>query len=132
MTATPHSAKASPAPAARLLKAAATARIDAEWGNLTWFANAELGNSEHMTVGRCVLKPGQGNPKHSHPNCSEVLVVAKGRITHTIEGDREVEMGEGDVISIPPNMAHRARNIGEGEAVLMISFSSAYRQVQGE
>ncbi|HYE04113.1 MAG TPA: cupin domain-containing protein [Planctomycetota bacterium] len=109
-----------------------TQTIDAEWGQLRWFANHELGNSSDVTVGRCVLKPGRENPRHLHPNCAEVLVVMKGRIRHTLDAGRDVEMGVGDTISIPANMAHRALNIGDGDAELMIVFSSARREVQGE
>ncbi|MBA3686612.1 MAG: cupin domain-containing protein [Planctomycetes bacterium] len=105
---------------------------EAEWGDLRWFANAELGNSRDLTVGRCRLKPGMSNPRHLHPNCDEVLVVLKGRIAHTLSGSSEVELGEGDTISIPRNLAHQARNIGDTDAELMIVFSSAHRQVQGE
>ncbi len=125
-------AKPQPQTKMTILPAKAATRIEAEWGNLTWFANAELGNSTELTVGRCVLKPGMSNPRHLHPNCSEVLVVIKGRISHTIEGDREVEMNVGDTISIPPKLGHQARNIGDTDAELMIVFSSAYRQVEGE
>jgi quercetin dioxygenase-like cupin family protein len=115
-----------------VLRADKAERVYKEWGDLTWFASAELGNSEEITVGRCMLKPGQANPKHSHPNCSEVLVVIQGRIRHTSVGGEDVEMGPGDTISIPPRFPHRAENIGDGEAVLMISFTSAHRQVEGE
>lgn len=103
-----------------------------EWGELTWFANRPLGNSTELTVGRCILKPGQGNPRHYHPNCSEILVVIKGRISHTSGKDRETEMGEGDAVTIPANVWHCARNIGSEEAVLFITFSSADRQTIGE
>jgi quercetin dioxygenase-like cupin family protein len=103
-----------------------------EWGELTWFANAELGNSEDLTVGRCILHPGQSNPRHHHPNCSEVLVVFQGRIRHTIEGEREAEMKEGDTVTVAPNVWHRATNIGDGDAILFIAFSSAHRQTVGE
>jgi len=107
--------------------------IDTEWGQLTWWASAELGNSPDMTVGRCILKPGMANPLHSHPNCSEVLVVMQGRITHTVDAvGNDVEMGPGDTISASPNVLHRARNIGDEEAILFIAFSSADRQTQGE
>ncbi len=102
-----------------------------DWGGLTWYAGRELGNSEEITVGRCVLKPGKSNPKHSHPNCAEVLVVLKGRIRHTAEGG-EVEMGEGDCVSIQPDFAHQATNLGDSDAVLFIAFSSADREVVGE
>ena len=102
------------------------------WGGLTWFANRELGNSTEMTIGRCVLKPGQGNPRHYHPNCSEILVVVQGRIRHTCAEGKEAELGEGDTVTIPPNVWHCATNIGQTEAVLFIAFSSADRQTIGE
>jgi quercetin dioxygenase-like cupin family protein len=103
-----------------------------DWGQLTWYASAALGNSAEMTVGRCVLKPGQGNPRHYHPNCSEILVVVQGRIRHTAAENREVELGEGDTVTIPPNVWHCATNIGGTEAVLFIAFSSAERKTVGE
>lgn len=103
-----------------------------EWGELTWYAGHSLANSEDLTVGQCILNPGQANPLHSHPNCSEVLVVACGRIMHTYQNGDDVEMSAGDTITIPAGVKHRARNIGEDKAVLFISFSSADRQTQGE
>ncbi len=106
--------------------------IQAEWGELTWFASAALGNSQDMTVGQCVIKPGMSNPMHHHPNCSEVLHVLKGKIAHRFTEGAEAESSEGDTITIPANLPHCARNIGETDAVLLIAFSSAQRQVTGE
>lgn len=107
--------------------------VSADWGQLTWYAGRKKGNQEDMTVGLCVLRPGYSNPKHSHPNCSEVLVVQKGRIRHTIDSaGNEIEMGEGDTISIPPHILHNATNIGDEDAVLFISFSSADREAENE
>ena len=102
------------------------------WGQLTWFASGKQGNSKTMTVGRCVIHPGQANPLHSHPNCEEVLHVLAGRISHTLDGSHEVEMGPGDTICVPPHMVHHARNIGSQNAVLAICFSSPDRQTKGE
>jgi quercetin dioxygenase-like cupin family protein len=102
-----------------------------DWGTLIWYASGKQGNSRHMTLGICVIRPGKNNPRHSHPNCVEILRVARGRIRHTVEGG-EVEMNEGDVITIPTGFPHQARNIGAEDAVLEIAFSSADRQVQGE
>jgi quercetin dioxygenase-like cupin family protein len=102
------------------------------WGNLTWFANRALGNSDEMTIGRCILKPGHTNGRHYHPNCSETLVVIQGQIRHTVTGDQETELGEGDTVVIPPNVRHGATNIGSTDAVLFIAFSSADRQTIGE
>ena len=84
-----------------------------------------------MTVGEAVIKPGQQNPRHYHPNCDEVLHVVRGRILHTM-GSRQAEMSTGDTVSIPTGVHHNARNIGTEDAVLAISFSSAHREVIGE
>jgi quercetin dioxygenase-like cupin family protein len=128
MTATP-----SAAPSRATLSHAARAQVaGADWGELTWFANAELGNSDALTVGRCVLRPGHENPRHQHPNCDEVLVVLAGRIRHTLACGEDAEMGPGDTISIPAGMVHRALNIGGDDAVLLIAFTSARREVVGE
>jgi quercetin dioxygenase-like cupin family protein len=106
--------------------------ISEDWGELTWFASKALGNSTELTVGRCVIRPGRANPVHSHPNCSEVLVVLQGRITHTLTAGRDVELQEGDTITIPRGIAHQAHNTGEKDAVLLIAFSSADRKTEGE
>ena len=117
---------------ATILKADECEVLTTEWGTLTWFASAKLQNSREMTVGRCIIKPGCENPLHSHPNCSEILVVAHGTIMHTIEDGEEVEMKPGDTITLPPNLLHKARNASDEEAVLFIAFSSADRQTVGE
>lgn len=103
-----------------------------DWGELTWFADGEMGNSEEVTVGRCVIKPGRKNPTHTHPNCSEVLTVMAGRIEHAVEGGRTVRMGVGDTITIAPGFFHYAENVGHEDAELFIVFTSAHREVQGE
>ena len=106
--------------------------VSETWGGLTWYANAAQGNSERITVGKCVIKPGMENPLHSHPNCDEVLVVQQGTIMHTIEDGREIKLGPGDVITLPPGLPHKARNISEADAILSITYSSAERETKGE
>jgi len=101
------------------------------WGELTWFASAELGNSVDLTLGQCVIKPGQSNPLHSHPNCSETLYVLHGRLAHTV-GDEEVVLEQGDTITVQPDVVHSARNLSDRPCVLVIAFSSADRQTKGE
>lgn len=102
-----------------------------EWGKLEWMVSGAIGNSDTMTVGRCTILPGRQNPPHVHPNCDEVLHVLHGTIEHRL-GDQLMPMGPGDTISIPTGTVHNARNTGTEPAVLMISFSSAERQVVGE
>ena len=101
------------------------------WGCLTWYASKALNNSEGLTLGKCVIKVGEANPRHVHPNCEEILQVLKGRISHTYENaERVMEVGE--TISIPAGIPHNAKNIGDVEAELLIVFSSAERETIGE
>ncbi|HUU59086.1 MAG TPA: cupin domain-containing protein [Phycisphaerae bacterium] len=117
---------------ARILRASQCEKAEADWGSLTWYAGAKLGNCEEMTIGQCVIRPGQENPLHRHPNCSEVLVVLQGTVLHTIEEGKQVELGPGDTITLPPNLPHKARNVSDADAVLLIAFSSADRETKGE
>ena len=117
-------------PAAAVVRPADDRVMANPWGELRWYTSAELGNSHTMTTGVAHLKPGQSNPRHFHPNCDEVLHVISGRIRHTMN-EASVEMGPGDTISIPQGVLHNATNIGEEDAVLAISFSSAYREAIG-
>lgn len=96
------------------------------WGQLRWFANGQIGNSQTMTVGQCVLKPGCANFRHSHPNCEEILQVTSGRIIHSL-ADETFPMGPGDTIVIPPHVIHNAQNVGDGDAVMTIVFSTPNR-----
>ena len=104
--------------------------VQMPWGHLRWFTSAEMGNTRTMTTGVAVIKPGQSNPRHYHPNCDEILHVISGKIRHTMN-EVTVEMNTGDTVSIPQGVLHNATNIGGDDAVLAISFSSAYREAVG-
>jgi quercetin dioxygenase-like cupin family protein len=84
-----------------------------------------------MTVGQATISPGKFNPPHWHPNCDEILHVVSGHIMHRV-GDKEYEMHAGDTVVIPQGTIHNARNIGNKDAVLMVSFNSADRVAIGE
>lgn len=98
------------------------------WGELRWFCNSQIGNSEDLTVGQCVLKPGCTNSRHSHPNCSEVLVVLQGEIEHTFKDGQVLKMTVGDTITLPADFPHQAKNIGATDAVLLIAYTTGSRK----
>ncbi len=98
-----------------------------DWGELIWYANGQMGNSATMTFGRCVLKAGHANFRHSHPNCEEILYVVSGRIVHSL-ADETFPMGPGDTVVIPPNVVHNASNEGDQAAIMTIVFSTPDRQ----
>ncbi|MBC8012235.1 MAG: cupin domain-containing protein, partial [Burkholderiales bacterium] len=95
-----------------------------------WYTSAEMKNTRSLTTGVAILKPGKANPLHSHPNCDEVLRVVSGKIRHTMN-EVSVEMNAGDTVSIPQGVLHNATNIGDEDAVLAISFSTAFREAVG-
>ena len=112
----------------RIARAQDNVGEDYPWGRLDWFVSGARGNSDKLTVGRCQIDPGHANAPHYHPNCDEVLHVLHGKIRHRL-GDEYVEMTDGDTISIPTGAVHNAENIGTDRAVLLITFSTADRQV---
>jgi quercetin dioxygenase-like cupin family protein len=116
-------------PPSPVSSAAALEVIDCPWGTLTWHVSAALGNSSAMTFGIATILPGQINPRHRHPNCEEILHVIRGRIEHWL-GETSYLLDAGDTISIPANVWHQARALGDEEAVMAISFSSAERDTE--
>jgi len=102
-----------------------------EWGTLTWYASDEIGGSSEMTIGKCIILPGQHNPRHSHPNCEEIMHVTEGRIIHTIN-DGEIELNKGETIVVPRDTVHHAINIGDHDAELLIVFSTNKREMVKE
>ncbi len=56
--------------------------------------------------------------------------MVSGKIIHTMN-EVSIEMNAGDTVSIPQGVLHNATNIGAEDAVLGISFSSAYRAAVG-
>jgi quercetin dioxygenase-like cupin family protein len=76
------------------------------WGELTWYIAADMKNSSTMTVGQCIIHPGQENPRHYHPNCDEVLHVISGTIVQSMEDGRTETMHTGDTVSIPAGIHH--------------------------
>lgn len=100
-------------------------RIVEDWGSLTWLSGGELTGSD-ITVGRVIIKAGRSNPRHLHANCTEVLTMLAGVLEHTI-GDDTVVTKTGDTIIVPPGVAHVARNIGDGDADMIVAYPSGLR-----
>lgn len=97
------------------------------WGRIVFFASDTVGPAGEQSLGRCEINPGAALPKHYHPNCSEVVHVVRGTITHTVEGSRVETLTAGDTVIVPRNFAHQAINVGDEPAVLLISFSAPHR-----
>lgn len=102
-------------------------RVDFHWGSMWWFGSRDLGNTTGVTMGLMTMKPGATNDRHFHPNCEEVLYVQQGLLEHRI-AESVVRQQPGEFLTIPVNTPHSTTNIGEGEAELIIAFSSGARE----
>ena len=102
-------------------------RVPTPWGELNWKITGEGMPGAEMTFGTCLIKPGERNPLHSHPNCEEFLYVVSGACEHRL-GDEAMILSAGDVIRMPRNVRHWARCIGDEPLFAIIVFSTGHRQ----
>jgi quercetin dioxygenase-like cupin family protein len=116
-------------PAHQVIDHAATVanRNDTNWGSLSWFASRELADTAGITAGRVVIKVGECNPRHAHPNCEEVLHLLAGELDHTVGGET-VRLRAGDTLVVKPNVYHNARSVGTCDADMIVIFSSGDRE----
>lgn len=61
---------------------------------------------QNIMLARVLLKKGCIVPEHSHPN-EQVTFVSDGALKFWIDG-KEIVVHAGEVLTIPPNMPHRA------------------------
>jgi len=102
------------------------------WGSLQWLVGGERDQGCGMTFGRVTFKPGESNPGHHHPNCDEILFVVQGKVEHSLPAGGSAVLEPGDCIVIPRDGVHNARNVGDGEAVVVVAFNASDRKTIGE
>src|SRR5215471_2266493 len=61
---------------------------------------------QNIMLARVLLKKGCIVPEHSHPN-EQLTFIAAGALKFWIDG-REIVVNAGEVLTIPPNMPHKA------------------------
>jgi len=61
---------------------------------------------QNIMLARVLLKKGCIVPEHSHPN-EQVTFIAEGALKFWIDG-KEIVVNAGEVLTIPPNMPHKA------------------------
>jgi quercetin dioxygenase-like cupin family protein len=96
------------------------------WGSIAWLSNRAKHGLD-VTVGHVEIAPGQSNPLHLHPNCTEIIVVLEGRLEHVV-GERVAELGPNDVLLVHAGVQHRGTNIGDDTVRLLVVYDSGVRQ----
>ena len=64
---------------------------------------------QNIMVARVLMKKGCVVPEHSHMN-EQVTYILEGALKFWIDG-KEIVVGAGEVLTIPPNMPHRAEAV---------------------
>ncbi len=93
---------------------------------MDWLVDDALVENAALSVARMTLAEGALSEGHSHPNCNEVIHLIAGSVEQAVGGDRVV-MAPGDTVFIPAGAFHQSRNLGPGEAVMVIAYSSGTR-----
>jgi quercetin dioxygenase-like cupin family protein len=66
-------------------------------------------SAERMMIAQVFLKKGDDVPRHSHHN-EQISYIVTGKLRFVLgeHGEREIIVGAGEVLVIPPNLAHAA------------------------
>ena len=100
------------------------------WGRMEWLADHGSHPNTPTSLAKMIVNPGAESPLHMHDNCSELLHVLNGAIELQVSAYDPIPLGAGDTHLVPAYTPHSLRNVGDGEAVLMLSFSSPSRNFQ--
>ena len=76
-------------------------------------------HGETMTVARLELRKGCSVPVHSHLN-EQISMIEKGRLRFVLDG-KEVIVGAGEALCIPPHVPHSAEALEDAVAVDLFS-----------
>jgi mannose-6-phosphate isomerase-like protein (cupin superfamily) len=89
------------------------------------------GNGEMPDITDETLAPGDGPPLHRHPWMTWEVVV-EGRLLVRI-GDRDVEVGDGDMFFTGPGVPHSFMVIGDGPARLIgVNWPGGFHHLYAE
>jgi quercetin dioxygenase-like cupin family protein len=83
--------------------------------------------AEHFTFSTMVLPPGCEGPLHVHDDVEEVFFMLRGKIRLFLEanGERwETELGERDLVSVPPGVYRGLLNHGQEEALMCVMLGA--------
>ena len=79
---------------------------DVELESLIPLLDRQIVTGESLMLSRVLLKKGCIVPEHSHLN-EQLTYILEGALKFTIDG-REIVVGAGEVLCIPPHMPHKA------------------------
>lgn len=70
---------------------------------------------------RVDFEPGVFAPMHTHPG-EEIIYVLEGELEYQIKGQPPVTLKAGDVLFVPAEAPHSARNVGSGKGSELATY----------
>ena len=70
---------------------------------------------------RIDFEPGASFPAHKHPG-EEIIYVIEGTLEYKVEGKPAVSLKAGDVLFVPAETAHAARNVGRTNGAELATY----------
>jgi quercetin dioxygenase-like cupin family protein len=70
---------------------------------------------------RVDFEPGASFPAHKHPG-EEIIYVIEGTLEYKVEGKPPVTLKAGDVLFVPAETAHAARNVGRNKGAELATY----------
>ena len=67
------------------------------------------------------ISEGEKFPKHKHPG-EEIIYVLEGLLEYQIEGRAPVTLKAGQVLFVPANTIHSAKNVGKGNGAELATY----------
>jgi quercetin dioxygenase-like cupin family protein len=77
-------------------------------------------SGEKVTVTRVTYAPGTVIPNHQH-EAEQVTIVVQGRLLVRV-ADIEKEVGPGEVVVTPSNVAHSLKSVGNEQVIFFEAF----------
>ena len=107
-------------------------RHDFDWGSITWLHSGAFSGAEELTLGEVIIKAGLANPMHTHTNCEEILYLLEGELEHSCGDETPYHLTPGSSICIQRGIPHNAKCVSSNHARMVVAYSSANREMQGE
>ena len=78
-------------------------------------------SGREVVQARIDIDPGLTSSRHWHPG-EEIVYVLEGLLEYQVEGKAPVTLKAGDVLFIPAQMIHSAKNVGSGNAAELATY----------
>lgn len=91
------------------------------FGDLIYIKVASEDSGGRYSLLECVTGPGEGPPLHVHHREDEGFYVLEGQYL-VQAGEERFEVGPGDFVSVPRDIPHCFRNIGETTGTMLLTL----------